>query len=86
MYYDAKTHPQVDSDGKIFMELRSWTGEKSLPTYDELKAFFVFLEGCDVPIIGERAMEKWEVLNPGNWRLNKLTAISIAYAGFVFES
>ena len=48
------------------MDLRSWTGENSLPTYDELKTFFLFLEGYDVPIVGERAMKKWELTNPGN--------------------
>ena len=31
-------------------------------------------------------MKKWEVTNPGNCNLNKLTATSIAYAVFVFES
>ena len=83
---DKTTRPQVDENGKIFMVLRSWTGENSLPTYEEIKPFIVFLQNYAVPIIGERVMKKWELANPGNCRLNKLTAASMAYAVFVYES
>ena len=68
------------------MVLRSWTGESSLPTYEEIKPLLIFLQNYAVPIIGERVMKKWDVANPGNCRLNKLTAASMAYAVFVYES
>ena len=55
---DKTTRPQVDENGKIFMVLRSWTGENSLPTYEEIKPFIVFLQNYAVPIIGERVMKK----------------------------
>ena len=80
---DKTTHPQVDTNGKIFMVLRSWTGENSLPTYEEIKPF---LQNYAVPIIGERVTKKWEVANPDNCCLNRLTAASMAYVVFVYES
>ena len=83
---DKISRPQVDENEKIFMKLRSWTGENSLPTYEEIKPFLVFLQNYAVPIIGERVMKKWEVANPGNCCLNKLTAASMAYVVFVYES
>ena len=83
---DKTTRPQVDENGQIFMVLRSWTGENSLPTYGEIKSFLDFLQNYDVPIIGERVIKKWEVANLESCCLNKLTAASMAYAVFVYES
>ena len=83
---DKTTRPQVDENGKIFMVLRSWTGENSLPTYEEIKPFIVFLQNYAVPIIGERVMKNWEVVYPENCCLNKLTDVSMVYAVFFYES
>ena len=83
---DKTTRPQVDENGQIFMNLRSWTGENDLPTYEDIKSLLVFLHNYAVPIVGERVMKKWEVANPNDCRLNKLTAASMAYAVFVYES
>ena len=73
---DKTTHPQVNDNCQTFMDLRSWKSEDSAPKYDEVKSFLVFFQVYAVPIIEERNMKKWEISNPNNCHLNKLTAAS----------
>ena len=68
------------------MNLRSWKGEDSLPKYDEVKSFLVFLQVYAVPITREMNMKKWEISNPNNYHLNKVTDASMVYVVFVYES
>ena len=72
--------------GKLFGEIRSWTEDSGLMTYDESYGFMYFIDKFASRIVGQRVLSQFYKKNRDKTVFDKLTTQQIAYSILICEN
>ena len=72
--------------GKLFVEIRSWTEDSGLMTYDESYDFMYFVDKFASRVVGQRALSQFYKKNRDKTIFDKLTTQQIAYSILICEN